>query len=243
MKLRSIFFLMIILSWTFFAGVNLVRAQENETEEWQQRPEDPIGALYNEATDLYKQHRYVEAREKFLQVQAISPEAYPSSKAFLRRIDQHVAQQEADLIEIQRKEEIAKQKRAERLQELKASRQKQFTELKQSYRQDKVKKQKLDMIQKKRAEMELIQKARARHKNALALYKAKRYSEAEEQLQLLRKFLTKHELPQSFSVEIVKKAQAVQGLIERGRERDKQKEAEKQARLIKINEQKEAKAQ
>src|SRR3990167_8631539 len=87
MKLRSIFFLMIILSWTFFAGVNLVRAQENETEEWQQRPEDPIGALYNEATDLYKQHRYVEAREKFLQVQAISPEASPSSKAFLRRID------------------------------------------------------------------------------------------------------------------------------------------------------------
>src|SRR5437667_304840 len=80
----------------------------------------------------------------------------------------------------------------------------------------KLKEQKMAAAQKKRIETDSISKAKNRYKNVLALYKAKRYIEAREQLQLLRNFLQKYALPENFYKDMTQKAQAAEGSIEKG---------------------------
>ena len=213
-----------------------------ETEDWETPVRDPLEKLYNEAIDLYKQRRYVEAKEKFEQVQAISSEAYPSSKAFLKRIDQHLAHQEANLREMQERQELQRKKNAQQLSEFKASKKKQLEELRRSYRQAKLKGSKQAAAKKQRSQKEMVTRAKNRHKNMLALCKAKRYIEAREQLRSLSAFLSQYPFPADFRSEMAEKIEKAKTLIERGEAEAQQKAEEKKARLARLQAKNEAKA-
>ena len=244
-KIRPYFNLSMICLVVFLGlfPVLSLRADEETTDgQLENRVADPIGALYDEAMRLYKEHRYVEAKEKLLQVQAISPDAYPSSKAFLKRIDQHLAQQEADLKETQRKQELLERKKAQHLQELKASRQKQFDELQHVYRQERVKRQKLAVAQRMVTEKDLATRGKTRYRNILALYKAKRYIEAKDQVKLLKRFLDKYEaqFAEGFKAQMAQKADAAEKLIESAEQRDKVIKKEKESRAAKVEEQRQS---
>lgn len=225
--------LIVFLTLLFFCAVPAIicAGDQYEDSDLGTPVSDPLSALYEDAMQLYKQHRYVEAREKFLQLQSISPEAYPSSQVFLKRIDQHLVRQEAHLKNEQERQDALRRKKEE---QLRLSKDVQSQALRQTYRQEKTekaKKKKIAALKQKQAARDLLRRGESRYKNILALYKAGRIVEARDQIQLLKNFLVKYDVPMGFRGRMTRKIYQAEVMIEK----HEHKLREKAARLEERN--------
>ena len=78
------------------------RIRTLKEEEWERRLKDEAGVLYKAAVSLYKKKYYLQARDKFLEVDALYP-AYSATKTYLKKANNILAKAESKRMKLQEK--------------------------------------------------------------------------------------------------------------------------------------------
>jgi len=155
---------------------------EAEAKTKQQQLKAQAKIVYDEAVSLYKSRNYQQAQVKFEQAAQIFPH-YSKTDSYLNRIPQDIQKEKERLaIEEKRQEEIARKNKEQELQkQLKA-------EAKEKERVEKEKQKQLAAEQKEKAR-QLNEQAKIIYNEAVSLYRAKNYKQAQVKFEQTAKLI------------------------------------------------------